>query len=180
MVAIVWLGSLFVYSGSLKLVEAVGDRIRAVQGYQLTPARVARIIGIALPYAELACGIAILVTPFARAGATVAGALGVVFALASGSALLRGIKTQCGCAGRGSDLVRPTTFVRAGLMIGVAFAVASSGTSLPAGIGAVALGIAVAPVGLLIARQRSGVHAHRQHAHVHRPLPVAETSGARS
>lgn len=75
-IAALWLGSLFVYSASLKLLEPVAHTVSAVQGYGVLPPDTSRVVGVALPYAELAVGVLILLTPYGRLGFGAAAVLG--------------------------------------------------------------------------------------------------------
>src|SRR5688572_4103575 len=112
-VASIWIGSLFVYSGSVKLLASTRLNIEAVDGYKVLPAGLARAVGITLPYAELTIGALILLTPYDGVAAAATVVLGTGFAVASGLVLTRGISTGCGCAGMASDRITPLTLLRA-------------------------------------------------------------------
>lgn len=151
-VASIWLGSLFVYSGSLKLLASPEHGVRILQGYKFLPAG-ASIVARVLPYAEVAAGGLILITPFARVGAYVALVLGMFFAVASGSVLARGIKASCGCAGDSSGRVTAAGVARAMLITFAASAVATAGNPLGAPIGWIVFGAALAPVAAISLRR---------------------------
>ena len=152
-VASIWLGSLFLYSGSLKLLSPTEHNVRAIRGYKLLPTSTARIVGLLLPWAELVVGALMLLTPFGRVGAAVAAAFGSVFVIGAGSALVRGIKTDCGCAGKASGRVGRATLARAALIAASGVAVAISGGQSSAIPGWLVAGVAIAPAGA-IALQR--------------------------
>lgn len=153
-IAALWLGSLFAYSGSIKLLASSEHNVRAVQGYQLVPLGVARVLAAALPYAELVVAGLILVTPFLRIGAGVAAGFGVVFAIASGSVLTRRIDTACGCAGAASERVQPATLMRALAVTVAGVAVMVAGSALPVAASAFALMLAIAPAVLMLRQRR--------------------------
>ncbi|HEV8656284.1 MAG TPA: MauE/DoxX family redox-associated membrane protein [Candidatus Limnocylindria bacterium] len=162
-IAAIWLGSLFTYSGALKVLAEPILNARAVAGYKVLPDQAARLVGVALPYAELAVGSAILLTPYTGVGAWGAASFGFVFVLATGSVLIRGIETGCGCAGKVSDRVTAATFVRALLITAAAAALLVIGDArVPMSVGAIVFTMALVPAGVLWRRQ----HRHRR-SHVH-------------
>ncbi len=152
LVALAWLGSLFAYSGSLKLVAPAAHRIRVIEGYDVLPASAARIVGTLLPHVELTVGALILLTPYERIGAVVAVALGAAFAIGASAVLARGIHTDCGCAGVGSGHVRPATLARALLIVFASSAVAVAGSPTPSLIGWPILAAALIPACLTLWR----------------------------
>jgi hypothetical protein len=152
-IALIWLGSLFAYSGSLKLLASTDHNVRVVQGYKVVPTWGARLVGLTLPYAELAVGALILLTPYHRLGALATMAFGVAFAIGVGSVLVRGINTGCGCAGTGSDPVGPVTLLRATLIAIAGLAVALAGTPSPSALGWVVFGLALIPAGATATRR---------------------------
>jgi uncharacterized membrane protein YphA (DoxX/SURF4 family) len=152
-----WVGSLFVYSGTMKLAEPISHRVKVVAGYRLLPQPTAHMVALALPVAEVIVGLLILIGTIANLAFLAAALLGAVFLFASGTALFRGIDVSCGCAGRASASVTTMTVVRAtaitvvaaGLFLestrsgglgwfGVAVALAAAGPgALPAGVRAI-------------------------------------------
>ncbi len=106
------LGGLFVAVGALKIGDPSTFAVE-IHNYQLFPA-LAPALAAALPAVELAIGAAILAGPRAwvRAGALASSALMVVFTVAVGSAVARGINISCGCFGAGSGPVTPLTVLR--------------------------------------------------------------------
>lgn len=151
-VALAWLGSLFAYSGSLKLIQPAALRIRVIEGYDVLPASAARLVGTLLPHVELAVGALILLTPYGRIGAVAAGALGAAFAIGASAVLARSIHTECGCAGVASGQVRPATLARALLMMFAASAVAIAGSPIPSLVGWPILAAALIPACLTLRR----------------------------
>jgi uncharacterized membrane protein YphA (DoxX/SURF4 family)/thiol-disulfide isomerase/thioredoxin len=114
-----------------KLLDLDGSR-RALAEFGV-PARAARLGGIALPLAELAVAIALVVAPAARWGAMGAVALLLVFAGGVGLAMSRGQAPDCHCFGQiHSEPARPVTLVRNLVLAGAAvfIVVAGPGPSL--------------------------------------------------
>src|SRR5439155_16214053 len=112
------------------------------------PAVASGIIARVLPYLELACGAVILLTPYPRFGTLATLALGVIFGVATGSALARGLNIECGCAGSESDRVRTSSLARAVLMVMAALAAALVGVEIPNGVGWAVFGLALVPATL--------------------------------
>jgi hypothetical protein len=167
-VAAVWLGSLFAYSGALKLVFGRAQNLRAIAGYKILPERHTTIAAALLPWVEIAIGALLLLTPYSVAAASAAIVFGSVFAVATASVLARGIETSCGCAGKASDPVTRLTMVRAGLIVLAGVTVVFAGISIPSVVGAPVLGFALAPGALLYARQVRHRRTHgREHDHEH-------------
>jgi len=145
MLSWLWLGSLFTYTGSIKLLESREHNLRAIKGYRILPDAVAMLVAAGLPWFELSTGLLILVAADSPIGASAAVAAGSVFALSSATVLLRSIDTSCGCAGRASDRVGKGTLVRA-LAIALAGLVALAlPVSWPPSIGTIAFAVALAP-----------------------------------
>jgi putative oxidoreductase len=84
-----------------------------IHNYQLFPA-LAPVLAATLPAVELAIGAALLggSRSWVRAGALASAALLVIFTVAVGSAVARGIDIRCGCFGAGSGPVTWITVLR--------------------------------------------------------------------
>ena len=96
--AAVGLGLVFVASGGLKSIDALTP-ITATAAYDLLPAWAAVLIGAVLPALEVVIGAALLVGCHRRAAAWLAVCLGLLFVVANGMALSRGILVDCQCFG---------------------------------------------------------------------------------
>ena len=116
------LGGLFVYTGVVKLADPTAFAVE-IHNYQLFPA-LAPVLAAALPAVELGIGAALLAgpRPWLRAGALACAALMVVFTVAVGSAVARGINISCGCFGAGSGPVTLATVVRDVVLLAVSAA----------------------------------------------------------
>jgi len=106
------LGGLFLVTGALKIADPTAFAVE-IHNYQLFPA-LAPVLAATLPAVELALGGALLAgpRPWLRAGAFASAALLVVFTVAVGSAVMRGINISCGCFGAGSSPVTLLTVLR--------------------------------------------------------------------
>jgi uncharacterized membrane protein YphA (DoxX/SURF4 family) len=94
----VWLAAGFAKVGDL---AASG---RAVNAYQVMPYDVAKVIGAALPFVEIALGILLLVGLATRVAAGISAFLLVVFIAGITAAWSRGLAIDCGCFGSGGEL----------------------------------------------------------------------------
>jgi putative oxidoreductase len=106
------LGVVFVVAGALKLRDPSGFA-SDISNYQLAPA-LAPLLAAVLPPVEVVIGLALLAlgAPWRRAAALCAAGLIVMFTVAAGSALARGIDVACGCFGSASGSVGWTTLAR--------------------------------------------------------------------
>jgi uncharacterized membrane protein YphA (DoxX/SURF4 family) len=77
---------------------------RAVNAYRLMPYDVAKVVGAALPFLEIALGLLLLVGLAVRLGAGFSAVLLVVFVGGIVSAWSRGLAIDCGCFGSGGQL----------------------------------------------------------------------------
>lgn len=165
-IALLWLATLFAYSGSLKLVDYEGS-LAAASGYRLLPDSVARGIGAVLPVAELAaCGL-LLVPGTRTVGAALAVGLGAMFGVASATALARGLDVSCGCTG-GSSRVNRITLVRSLTIVAGATTVIALSPGANTGVAIAAVVIALLPAGVvfqnrLARRNTLAPHRHQRH-----------------
>lgn len=148
-IASLWLGSLFAYTGALKLLASPEENVRAVQAYRLVAPGIARVVGLIIPYAELITGASILLTPTDLPIATLAAvAFGMAFTFAAASVMVRGVEAGCGCAGRASERVGFRTLARAILVVVVGTTATVAGNRIPQPVGLLAFGLAIAPTAL--------------------------------
>lgn len=121
------IGGLFVYAGVLKMLDPWGFAF-AIDSFQMVPRALISPLAIVLPPLEVLAGILWVLDRAPVTAATAIFGLCVVFALALGAAIFRGLPTQCGCFGAvlggsspGVALVRDLFFVTAtGYWLGVA------------------------------------------------------------
>lgn len=102
-VARLLLGVVFVLAGYSKVTDLAGSG-RAVNAYQLMPFEVARVIGAALPFVEIAVGLLLIIGLATRAMAAVTAALLAVYIFGISSVWVRGLSIDCGCFSKGGQL----------------------------------------------------------------------------
>jgi len=99
----------------------------------------------------------------------------VIFGVATGSALARGLNIECGCAGSESDRVRTSSLARAVLMVMAALAAALVGVQIPNGVGWAVFGLALVPATLVgVRRVRSRIKPSSNHLHDHHAVRAAQ------
>jgi uncharacterized membrane protein YphA (DoxX/SURF4 family) len=96
--AAVWLAA-----GASKVTDLAASG-RAVNAYQVMPYDVAKVVGAALPFVEIALGLLLLVGLATRLAGVVSAALLAVFIAGISSAWARGLAIDCGCFGGGGEL----------------------------------------------------------------------------
>ncbi|HEY1517510.1 MAG TPA: MauE/DoxX family redox-associated membrane protein [Solirubrobacteraceae bacterium] len=126
----VLLAAVFVVAGAAKLADLEGSR-RAVREFGV-PDQFAGLLGALLPVAEVAVGVALLITPAARFGAVGAGVLLLAFIAAIATALSAGREPDCHCFGQvHSAPAGPRTLARNLVLLGLAGFVAIGGWKHP-------------------------------------------------
>jgi putative oxidoreductase len=81
------LGGVFLYAGVLKM-KSPQDFADSISTFQLLPVAWINLLALSLPPFEMIAGIMLIVT--------------IIFALAIGQALARGLQVNCGCFGGGA------------------------------------------------------------------------------
>jgi len=107
------LAAVFIYAGVDKLREPLSfaDSIFA---FSLLPPMFINLLAMGLPLFEIGCGLLLLAPWTRRVGALAVTLVTVMFLVALGSALLRGLTLDCGCFGTGAPS-RPRMWVELGL-----------------------------------------------------------------
>lgn len=106
-----WLGTLarlglaavWLVAGGTKVGDLAASG-RAVNAYDVMPYDVAKVVGAALPFVEIALGLLLLAGLATRVAAGISAALLVVFIAGIASAWARGLQIDCGCFGSGGQL----------------------------------------------------------------------------
>jgi uncharacterized membrane protein YphA (DoxX/SURF4 family) len=96
--AVVWL-----YAGGSKVSDLAASG-RAVNAYKIMPYDLAKVIGAALPFVEIALGLLLLAGLATRLMAGLSGLILLVFIAGIASAWARGLAIDCGCFGGGGEL----------------------------------------------------------------------------
>jgi uncharacterized membrane protein YphA (DoxX/SURF4 family) len=97
------LAAVWLIAGGAKVGDLAASG-RAVNAYRLMPYDVAKVIGAALPFVEIAIGLLLLAGLAVRLLAGVSAVLLVVFVAGIVSAWSRGLAIDCGCFGSGGQL----------------------------------------------------------------------------
>ena len=96
------LAAVWLVAGGAKVGDLAASG-RAVNAYDVMPYDVAKVVGAALPFVEIALGLLLLVGLATRLAAGVSAALLVVFIAGIASAWARGLPIDCGCFGRAAS-----------------------------------------------------------------------------
>jgi uncharacterized membrane protein YphA (DoxX/SURF4 family) len=112
------LGGVFLYAGATKVTnpQAFADSIAT---FKMLPPQLLNIIALGLPPFEILLGLMLISGWKARAASLALAGLSIVFGLALGQALMRGLVVDCGCFGSGepSPLKTWASFGRAFLLL---------------------------------------------------------------
>ena len=103
LVARLGLGAVMVVAGALKVSDPEAAT-QAVRAYELLPSGFDSIVGLLLPFLEIAIGLLLIVGYGTRMAAVAAGVFMVVFIAAVSSAWARGLAIDCGCFGGGGQV----------------------------------------------------------------------------
>lgn len=90
------LGGLFIYASLNKILNTALFK-EAVASYEILPYWIVNITAVVLPWLELWTGILLIVGAFVRACAIVYSSLLLLFNMAIGLNILRGVEFYCGC-----------------------------------------------------------------------------------
>jgi uncharacterized membrane protein YphA (DoxX/SURF4 family) len=102
-VARLGLAAVFLIAGATKIGD-LAESGRAVNAYRLMPYDVAKVVGAAQPFLEIAIGLLLLVGIATRLVAGIGAVLLVIFIAGIISAWARGLRIDCGCFSAGGDL----------------------------------------------------------------------------
>ncbi|WP_430640844.1 MauE/DoxX family redox-associated membrane protein [Couchioplanes caeruleus] len=102
-VARLGLAAVWLIAGGLKVGDLAASG-RAVNAYQIFPYEIAKVIGAAQPFLEIALGLLLLAGLAVRLSAGISAALLVIFIAGIVSAWVRGLQIDCGCFSTGGAL----------------------------------------------------------------------------
>lgn len=117
------LGAIFLYAGATKIADpqVFADSIAS---FRVVPTQLIGLLALGLPPMEVLLGLMLILGWRVRSAAFCVGMLTVVFAIALGQALARGLEVDCGCFGAGQPS-RFKTWMSLGrdlvLMVGAAW-----------------------------------------------------------
>ena len=116
------LGGVVLYAGTTKVVnpQAFADSIAR---FKILPPQLINIIALGLPPFEFLLGLMLLSGWRVRPASLAVAGLAIVFGLALGQALIRGLSVDCGCFGSGEPSTRKTwaSFGRALVLLAASF-----------------------------------------------------------
>ena len=101
------LGGVLLAAGLLKY-QHLDKSQMAVRAYEMLPIALANLIGIILPFLEIAVGVLLVIGAAVRISAIVGGVLMGAFMIGIAQAWARGLSIDCGCFGGGGQ-VEPGT-----------------------------------------------------------------------
>src|SRR3954464_4886006 len=102
-VARLGLAAVFLIAGATKVGD-LAESGRAVNAYRLMPFEVAKVVGAAQPFLEIAVGLLLVIGVATRLVAGIGAVLLVLFIAGIASAWARGRRIECGCFSKGGDL----------------------------------------------------------------------------
>lgn len=102
------LGAVFIYAAVLKIVDPVGFA-GSVAAYRILPYFGSYLTAAVLPFVELTCGVLLVLGYRVRGGALIIAAMNLVFMVALGAAIVRGLDIDCGCFKQGGAKTTPWT-----------------------------------------------------------------------
>ncbi|HEV2095817.1 MAG TPA: MauE/DoxX family redox-associated membrane protein [Chthoniobacterales bacterium] len=95
-------GAVFVYTGAIKIADPIGFA-GDIENYHILPWALSARLAFYLPWLELLCGIALIVSRLRTGAIAILSALMLIFIAAAVAAKARGIDITCGCFGHVSD-----------------------------------------------------------------------------
>ena len=101
------LGGVLLAAGLLKY-QHLDKSQMAVRAYELLPISLANLLGIILPFIEIAIGILLVIGAAIRISAIVGAALMIAFIIGISQAWARGLSIDCGCFGGGGQVAPGT------------------------------------------------------------------------
>jgi len=93
-----FLAFIFIYAAILKIAEP-GDFSQAIANYKLLPDNIINILAIILPWIEISAGILLLFGVAVKENSVIINGMLIVFIIAIGISLARGLNIDCGCFG---------------------------------------------------------------------------------
>jgi len=90
------IGGIFIYA-SLDKISHPSEFARIVYNYHLAPGNLVNIVAIILPWVEIICGLSVVFGLYKEGGILIISFLTVIFIIAIGINVIRGINLECGC-----------------------------------------------------------------------------------
>ena len=105
------LGVVFLYA-SFDKIRDPGSFSSNIQNYQILPYGITNLFAIFLPWVELHVGACLILGVFLNGAALLSMGMMVMFIIALGQALVRGLDIECGCFSQEGSLVGLNTLLR--------------------------------------------------------------------
>jgi len=102
------LGAIFIYAALLKIADPVAFA-GSVAAYKILPYFASYLTAAVLPFVELSCGLLLVLGYRVKGGALLIGVMNLVFMIALGAAIVRGLDIDCGCFKQGGSKTTPWT-----------------------------------------------------------------------
>lgn len=96
MISRLFVGGVFVYASFYKIIEPA-TFAKSIWFYHLLPGSLINITALVMPWLELICGLALIFGIFYRGAVLWANLMLLLFIVALGSTVARGISVDCGC-----------------------------------------------------------------------------------
>jgi hypothetical protein len=161
-IASLWLGSMFLYSGAIKLARY--DHVGVfVQQYDVLPPKLGYGVGLTLPWVELAAGVLFVTSWTNPVGPILGVGLGASFASAAFRVLRRNVDVPCGCGGYTDERVSKTTLSRGVVIASFSLLLVAAGpVSLPPTVIAAVISLSVVPGGIVVYRRLRRARAQHE------------------
>lgn len=91
-----FIGGVFIYASFYKIVEPAAFA-KSIWFYHLVPGSLINLMALVLPWLEFLIGVALIVGAWYRGAVLWVNAILVIFVIALGSAIARGLDIDCGC-----------------------------------------------------------------------------------
>ncbi|HEY5513761.1 MAG TPA: MauE/DoxX family redox-associated membrane protein [Geomonas sp.] len=104
----IFLGAIFIYAALLKIADPVAFA-GSVAAYRILPYFASYLTAAVLPFLELSCGLLLVCGYRVKGGALIIGIMNLVFMMALGAAIVRGLDIDCGCFKQGGAKTTPWT-----------------------------------------------------------------------
>jgi uncharacterized membrane protein YphA (DoxX/SURF4 family) len=119
LIARIAIGALLIVAGAFKLHDGPAASVEAVAAYRILPAFLVTVLGVALPYIELALGGYLILGLFTRIVGWIVTVQFAVFSAAVASLVVRKLPADCGCFGSGLPTPPSWGHVAVDLLLGV-------------------------------------------------------------
>lgn len=98
----IFLGGIFIYAGIGKMIRP-DLFVIDIDNYRLLPYLLVSMLAVILPWVEFVCGVLLFAGRWLRGASLLLVVMNVVFILAIGSAMARGLDISCGCFSLGTE-----------------------------------------------------------------------------